>query len=375
MNSQLDVLKDLAQKKALLEPTRVDLELHRGLADACGSRQSWMERFERVTQGPHALSESEFHYYQLYRPEVTEAEIGSYIGKAMQMELHDRCNSPLWIATSGDKALFELILKGAGLPVSNTLAILARSPRSGFARQLKSKHDLREFLVGQSQPVFCKPIDGMFGIGAFLIEAVEGDMVRLVERPPESLDDFYTYLSQFSLSGYMFQEVIAQSPFMAERFGAGVATVRFLVFNSGDPKVVSAVLRIPKADAIADNFWQSGNLLAGIDIETGQISRAIQNCGDRFQEISQVPATGGEMRGCKLQAWRDAVQLVLSAATLFPEVGTQSWDIAFSQAGPLAVEYNWGGDLNLHQLANRRGLYDASYRAHVSRFNNTRLNL
>lgn len=53
-------------------------------------------------------------------------------------------------------------------------------------------------------------------------------------------------------------------------------------------------------------------------------------------------------------------------APLFPGIGTQSWDIALADTGPVALELNWGGDLHLHQLAHGRGILDGVYRDHVA---------
>ena len=44
---------------------------------------------------------------------------------------------------------------------------------------------------------------------------------------------------------------------------------------------------------------------------------------------------------------------------------TQSWDIALTDAGPVPLEVNFGGDLNLTQLASGAGVLDATYRAHL----------
>ena len=375
MQSRLNVLDDLAQKKSLLEPAALDLDRHRALADQYCARLDWHQKLERARQNPTPITEEEFHYYQLYKPQISDADIRSYIGKDLQISLHDQCNNPAWIATSGDKALFELILKGAGLPVAKTIAILSNRHRQGVGRHLASRQDLKDFLKDQSAPLFCKPIDGMFGIGAFRIDKIEKDMVIFAGRPPEHLDDFYAYLSQFSLSGYMFQKLIRQSKSMATQFGDGVATIRFLVFNSGTPQIASAILRIPKAGAITDNFWQSGNILAAIDMGNGRISHALQNRDGTFEPVTRILGSNLAVQDHHLTDWQAAQDLVQKAASLFPKVGTQSWDIAFSTEGPVAVEYNWGGDLNIHQLAHGRGLYDEAYRAHVETCKNMRLNL
>jgi hypothetical protein len=58
---------------------------------------------------------------------------------------------------------------------------------------------------------------------------------------------------------------------------------------------------------------------------------------------------------------------VLRAASLFPAIRNQSWDIAITARGPAILEVNWGGDLNLHQIAHGRGILDDRFTAHLQR--------
>ena len=54
------------------------------------------------------------------------------------------------------------------------------------------------------------------------------------------------------------------------------------------------------------------------------------------------------------------------AAELLPGIGTQSWDIAVAAGGPALLEVNYGGDLNLSQLASGYGILDTTFRAHLA---------
>ena len=365
MASMLDVLSDLKLKKQLLDPPVVDLAYRRKLADGKEPRKSWEKKFALASEPPVSLTEHEFHYFGLAGPQISQEEANSHVGKVRQTELHDLCNSDLWVATSGDKALFELVLRGANLPVVETLGVLSKSLRSGFEIQMHTKQDLKSFLIEQQLPIFCKPIDGMFGIGTFIVDALDGEKIFLRGRPSETLDDFYSYITKFSRTGYLFQRVIRQTISLTQLIGAGVATIRFLIFTTPHPRIVSAVLRGAPASSICDNFWQPGSLLASIDVNTGQIANALLNEDSVISSISRVPSTSHRIEGVRIEQWEEAVKLVLQAACLFPMVRTQSWDIALSEDGPIAVEYNWGGDLNIHQLANRRGIYDETYKDHV----------
>ena len=57
--------------------------------------------------------------------------------------------------------------------------------------------------------------------------------------------------------------------------------------------------------------------------------------------------------------------MIKTASQLFPGIRTQSWDIAITDRGMVSLEVNWGGDLNLAQLAYGAGVLDDDYRRHL----------
>ena len=50
---------------------------------------------------------------------------------------------------------------------------------------------------------------------------------------------------------------------------------------------------------------------------------------------------------------------------MLPGIRTQSWDIALADGGPVPLEVNFGGDLNLAQLAAGEGVLDDAFREHL----------
>ena len=58
---------------------------------------------------------------------------------------------------------------------------------------------------------------------------------------------------------------------------------------------------------------------------------------------------------------------MISAAEILPGIRTQSWDIALAAEGPVILEVNYGGDLNLVQLAHGIGVLDERYVEHLAR--------
>jgi hypothetical protein len=94
-----------------------------------------------------------------------------------------------------------------------------------------------------------------------------------------------------------------------------------------------------------------------------------------MREVAEHPDTGAALAGLALPDWQRAADLCRYAASMFPGIRTQSWDIALTDAGPVILEFNFGGDLNLHQLAHRRGALTPSYVEHLKRCGYRRLKL
>jgi hypothetical protein len=55
----------------------------------------------------------------------------------------------------------------------------------------------------------------------------------------------------------------------------------------------------------------------------------------------------------------------MGAATVFAGIRAPSWDVALTDQGPVFLEVNFGGDLNLAQLTNGKWVLDEGYNEHL----------
>ncbi len=78
------------------------------------------------------------------------------------------------------------------------------------------------------------------------------------------------------------------------------------------------------------------------------------------------PDTGRAIIGTAIPEWDRVAALAKEASRLLPGIRTQSWDIAVTNEGPMPLEVNFGGDLNLAQLASGAGVLDEAYRSHLT---------
>jgi glutathione synthase/RimK-type ligase-like ATP-grasp enzyme len=321
----------------------------------------------RLRFGPGKLTPDEYYAFGLYDDRrFSFADKQRFLGRAVQTRIIRRCNALEWWLLAHDKLVFYALLAGLGLPVPATRAVYHRSRRFGAASLLADPPALAAHLrAGISYPCFAKPATGIRSIGVAALEAYDAEADRLVLRGGQALavEAFVSELERYRADGYLFQEMLRPHPELEQVVGPRLSTVRLIVLiEDTGPAILHALCKIPVGDNPADNFWRPGNLLAALDAD-GRISRVQQGTGPEQREPEDHPDTGGRLLGLTIPDWPALTALALQAASAFPGLRMQAWDVAPTDRGPVLVEVNIGGDFNLPQLAHRTGLMDDRFRA------------
>lgn len=376
MNSDtsLDAAADRVQAASLDRPPSLAFETKMAMVSQAWNAnrsRSMLRDVLRMVCGPGRLTVDEICYYRLLDGDVPPAALPRFVGKKRQARFHRACNDLRWYAAVHDKELFQTIMTGAGLPVPYVIAVSGPARPAG-RQHLASADEVADFLMRWPQwPVFLKPIDGMFSLGALRISGAEGQMLSVDGHGAVPAHQVAAYMMAMSPRGYLIQECLRPAAVPPFHFGAAVPTVRLLVLLDTDgAHIESAVLKLPATNAIADNFWRAGNLLGAIDAETGALTRIVSGTGTEMQIHDRHPQTGFEDLGTEavtVPAWDAVCGLATRGAGALPGLRTQSWDIALTDQGPVVLEVNFGGDFNLHQLANRRGVLSDRYVEHLAR--------
>jgi hypothetical protein len=318
-------------------------------------------------RGPGKLSPQEYFYYRLWDPAIPPEEKRRFIGKKAQHEMHLACNSQYWYGTAADKILFHMIMMGASLPVPDLIAISTENRSIPGVPNLTTPTALAGLLRRQElYPLFMKEVGGRYSLSVFSADAYDetSDEVVLLGgtcHSPEALAASLT-----AGGGYLIQRRLRQAPALAVPFGPRLWSVRVLVLlGSTGPKIYRAAAKIATGANPADNYWRSGNMLGAIELESGSIWRIVSGTGADLSANSMHPDTGHPIVGTKIPDWETIQELIQVAAPIFAGIRTQSWDIALTEVGPVFLEVNFGGDLNLTQLASAKGVLDACYADHL----------
>jgi len=328
-----------------------------------GHKFSTLFRFLKARYGAGKLGSNEFIQFGLYDPIVTNKQIDAYAGKRAQQAFNKIYNDNTWQAVAKHKMLFDRVMKGAGQPIPETIAVYDSKGRGAGYKVINDIAELEAFISNpKNLPMFCKPTTGLLSIGSFRIDSAKKGTLTINGTHKISSSEVCVYMHKLSPKGYLLQKVLKPNKQFAKLNGNSIASVRFVVLNNPKKATIhSCVLKLPAPKEVADNFWRTGAILCAISTETHEISRAVMNTGREFKLIESNPETSEQIVGFEIPDFDKAAKTVLEAARFLPGIRVQSWDVAFTDKGPVLLEVNYGGDLNLSQFAFGEGVMNQAY--------------
>lgn len=327
------------------------------------SKIKCLVRFLKLRFGAGKLSSSEFIQYGFCNSNLNYEEQKKFAGKRAQQAFNLVYNDKTWYAATKHKLLFETLMKGAQIPCPETVAVYDRKGRGSGEIILKNDHELLGFLSDKTNfPLFAKPTTGLLSIGSFRIDRIINNDLLINGTHTIPKEKVCDYMKGISRKGYLLQKVLIPHPDMITLTKEAIASCRFLVFNLDEEAIIhSCCLKLPAEGEVADNFWRAGSMLCNVDLETGAITRACLKQEDHVASISKKSDLHDKLIGFKLPEFDNAKKTVLRAARNFAGIKVQSWDVAFTTRGPVMLEVNYGGDLNLSQLASGKGVMGKEY--------------
>ncbi len=361
----LDIQQAFATRKMMSLGSKVKYEQLVAGGQHLSDKVAILLRYLKCRIGPGRLSPEEFLKFGLDQPGA--ADISRFVGHAVQMRMHEACNDISWFATTKNKLLWETIMRGAGLWVAQTLAVYEKNGRGGGVPVLHNEEVLTEFLSQTANiPVFCKPVTGVYSIGAFRIDAFDGKKSLINGSWEKSIEEIVEYFEAVGNKGYLLQKPLVPNEELTPATGSAIATLRFLLrMDGGKPSLMRCVLKVPAKGEVADNFWRAQAQLCAVAAESGEITDIIINDASRKYSRIMDNASGFPSPGNAIPDFQDAKELLFEAARHFPGIRTQSWDIAVTGKGPVLMELNFGGDLGLVQLAYGKGILNQEYCNHL----------
>ena len=271
-----------------------------------------------------------------------------------------------------DKVTFARRCAAAGLPAPAVIGTIGPSDMNHrHVPHIASGADLDDALSRLPQSrFFFKLAGGAHGHGAFTTTR-EGASYRFADRL-DSADALYAYALGALPQGecYLVQSRLTNHRLLRGIMSPhGLGTVRLVTqLREGMRAPLSACLRITVGTNVTDNFsvGAAGNLTAAIDMASGRLGPAIGSRRRDWPDMHTVPThpdTGQRIEGLIMPEWGTVIALALRAHQSFDELGVIGWDIAVTDDGPVLIEANHAWDINLLQVAHRRGFRSDMARA------------
>lgn len=324
-----------------------------------------MREMVALRRGQGKIKSDEYLSIGMFDPQMSLEDKKAFVGNTGSNRVNSRLSPPGQTTMRKfvrDKVMYCALLNSLDVATTQTQAVVHATRSFGSLAVLRNADDIAVFLKRDAAyPLFCKPCEGLQSVGSALIDACDGDVLRLRNGRSVELADFSQELLNDYPDGFIFQTAIQQNAALQRVIGQNVGTLRVVTLrdqNGATP--LYAVWKLPAPSAMSDNFWQDGSMVAEID-ENGTVTRCKRGTGLAAEWIETHPVTGEALVGFKLPLWDEVLHLVTETHMLFPEFGVFGWDIAISDDGPLVVECNVNPSHLLYQLATGRGVLNAAF--------------
>ncbi len=192
-----------------------------------------------------------------------------------------------------------------------------------YAHFLENKDEfnkLREY-------IFCKMQDLECGHGC--------ERIRISDY--KSFDELYKYLTD---KGFCtIEDNIQQHEALSKLYPNAVNSMRIITVLDKDG--VAHVLYIVQKMGLGGSIIDNNCLFTPVDPETGKIMYPAHS-GDTLKGIiyTEHPDTHVKLQGYTIPYVKEAVEMVLKAATITPQIRYVGWDVATTPTGPAIIEGN-----------------------------------
>lgn len=336
----------------------------------------------KLSRTPNRLPPYEYFLYQLWdEARFDLAAKQTFVGSDGWVRINMAMPN-MWRELAEDKLALAAFLRAHDLPIPETQAIYHTGRHFPGAEQLTSPEQVQSFLRERARyPLFGKPVGGQQSLGAVGMECYDeaSDSLQLTDGSTVSVDEFVRQITVDADSadaygniqlgaGYLFQTQLRPHPRIAETVGQRTGTVRMVcVADDQGVELVRASWKIPAGPNVADNLWRTGNMLGGIDLETGTLTHVVKPGAVECERVAEHPDSSISFEDFQFPEWQAMCDVVTKASRLIQNCTFQGWDVALCEDGPVLVELQaGGGNPVLAQLGYDRGLLQGRYLEHVN---------
>jgi len=325
-----------------------------------------------------------FRIHQI--PGTSRSNIADYLGWRVQEQLAQILNSRAVVMPAWDKFTFHLYAAALAIPAPTVVAFF-RPNNSKYwhlpGTFLRSPEELATWLRrNNTWPLFAKPSYSQQSIGCYCLAtyAAEDDALVMENGQRLPVEDFVKdvvlapngpFFRQDM--GYLFQRVLCPHAEVVALTGSrATSSIRIVIVqDNGRQEIVAAVWKLIRGTNISDTRIDDslGHIHAPINVRTGLLGAARKDYEEHSYSIH--PETGVAIEGFQVPYWEEAMSTCLRAASIFPMLHIQHWDLAITESGPCLLEINDIGAIEFLQKFGR-GLLTPFFKEVLLRHGDTR---
>ena len=299
-----------------------------------------MADFAALSLGPGRIALSDYERLRLFDHDFWAAAdrreaAGARRGYELALQANPRHDA---FALITDRLASGAYLAAHGLPTAPTFALYRADLASPGRELLRSKGELREFLEGRAErPLVAQPAEG--GRPRLLFAGRDHDPAGDIERLLVETGDTPGV-------SWLLQPLLAPHPDHARLTGGRLAPVQLITLAAGDDVGARRAL------------WRLGggdDLVASLDLVTGRAVELFPAHAPHRREAAPADLVAPD--------WPLLKATVTEGARVFGQFGLLGWEAAPTAEGPVILGVDPAPDLELPQLADRRGILDAAVQA------------
>lgn len=246
-----------------------------------------------------------------------------------------------------DKLVFSLFAEGIGVETVKILFYTTEGKIFDYATKEECLVD--KLLLSGDAKMFCKPLDGEEGKGAFVLQVKNG--VFYQNGTPEGIDQIRSMLTQ---QRYLVQEFITQHDEMSRLHRQSINTIRLVTvrgIKDGEIHILPSILRIGTGDSVMDNTSRGG-VAVGVDIETGYLKQYGFFKPQYGTKTDVHPDSKIKFEDFQIPYFEEVKRQAVYFHSMIPQIHSVGWDIAVGPNGPIFVEGNDNWEINGPQSCN-----------------------
>ena len=235
-----------------------------------------------------------------------------------------------------DKFVFEACCRSIGI---NTPLNIGLINKGKFYSISEKSYKPLESLTELNISAFCKKnVSYGGGIGRNIFKLIIKDGVIYINN---ELSNLKSLIEIFGNDHWIIQHSIKNQAEAYSRFHPhSINTTRIVtVQHNGDIEVLCAFFRMGVNGRHADN-WSSGGIIVGIDIDKGIFEKWGFFKPGNGTKSSYHPNSKLEFEGYELPDWKEMVQYVKKAHSLFYGIHPIGWDVVVTDDGITLIEGN-----------------------------------